>query len=148
LLSPYLEEFLPGPGPVAGPPLKADQEESAHWGFGIAKEISRMDIGQTIVVKDGTVLAVEAFEGTNEAIRRGGTLGKGKAMVIKVSKPGQDLRFDVPCIGPATLETARESGISAIVVEAGKTLLLDPETLFSLSRKYRITLHAIHHGES
>ena len=144
----YLESDIPGPGPVAGPKLKPDAEEMARWGFGLAKEISRMDIGQTIVVKNGTVLAVEAFEGTNEAIRRGGALGKGKSMVIKVSKPNQDLRFDVPCIGPATLETAREAGISAIVVEAGKTLLLDPEKVAELSQRHRLTIHAIHHDES
>lgn len=139
----YLESDMPGPGPVAGPKLKPAQEEVARWGFGIAKEISRMDIGQTIVVKDGTVLAVEAFEGTNEAIRRGGALGKGKAMVIKVSKPNQDLRFDVPCVGPATLETAREAGVSAIVVEADKTLLLDPDRVTELSQRHRISIHAL-----
>lgn len=144
----YLESDMPGPGPVAGPRLKPAEEETARWGFGIAKEVSRMDIGQTIVVRDGTVLAVEAFEGTNEAIRRGGALGKGKAMVVKVSKPSQDLRFDVPCIGPATLETAREAGISAIVVEAGKTLLLDPEQLGELSRRHRISIHALDHVSS
>lgn len=144
----YLEGDIPGPGPVAGPHLKPDEEEIARWGFGIAKEISRMDIGQTIVVKDGTVLAVEAFEGTNEAIRRGGALGKGRAMVIKVSKPKQDLRFDVPCIGPATLETAHQAGVSSIVVEAGLTLLLDPEAIAKLSRRHRISIHALHHVAS
>jgi len=99
-------------------------------------------------VKDGTVLAVEAFEGTNEAIRRGGALGKGKAMAIKVSKPAQDLRFDVPCIGPATLETARESGVASLVIEAGKTLLLDDEELRKLARKHRISIHALAHDET
>lgn len=139
----YMESDIPGPGQVAGPKLKPADEAVAAWGFGIAKEVSRMDIGQTIVVKNGTVLAVEAFEGTNEAILRGGALGKGGAMVIKVSKPNQDLRFDVPCIGPATLETARQAGVDAIVVEAGKTLLLDPESVVELSRRYRISIHAL-----
>jgi DUF1009 family protein len=71
------------------------------------------------------VLAVEAFEGTNECIRRGGAMGRGKAAMVKVSKPGQDLRFDVPVIGPQTIETAAEAGVQLIGVEAGKTLILE-----------------------
>jgi DUF1009 family protein len=138
----HLEEFIPGPGHVCGPKLPEADLSVAAWGFGIAKEVSRLDIGQTIVVKDGTVLAVEAFEGTNEAIRRGGALGKGKAMVVKVSKPRQDLRFDVPCIGTKTIETAREAGIAALVVEAGHTLLLDRDEIVKLCERLRITLHA------
>jgi UDP-2,3-diacylglucosamine hydrolase len=120
----FLDDLLPGPGPVCGPALKDRQIEDAEFGFRIAKEVSRLDIGQTVVVKKGTVLAVEAFEGTNEALKRGGALGKGGAMMVKVSKPNQDLRFDVPVVGPATIDAAVESGVNAIVVEAGKTLLL------------------------
>ncbi|MEM7014174.1 MAG: UDP-2,3-diacylglucosamine diphosphatase LpxI, partial [Verrucomicrobiota bacterium] len=127
LATSYLEDYLAPVGDICGPKLKDQQLQDAEWGFGIAKEVSRMDIGQTIVVKEGTVLAVEAFEGTNNAIKRGGELGRGKAMVVKVSKPKQDLRFDVPCIGPSTIETANEAGVNAIVVEAGKTLMLDRE---------------------
>ena len=97
--------------------------DEAAFGYKIAKEISRLDIGQTVVVSKGTVLAVEGFEGTNAAIKRGGDLGREGAVVVKVSKPGQDLRFDVPCIGPDTIEIAASAKISAIVVEAGKTLL-------------------------
>ncbi len=139
----YLDDFLPASGPVFGPVLDDSQQAGAVWAFGIAKAVSAMDIGQTIVVKNGTVLAVEAFEGTNRAIERGGQLGRGKAMVVKVSKPNQDLRFDVPCIGPATLDTARSHGINAVVVEAGKTLLLDRDEVERLCRKYRISLHAL-----
>ncbi len=142
LATTYLDELIPPAGHVCGPKLKKEQLADAEWGFGIAKEVSRMDIGQTIVVKNGTVLAVEAFEGTNRAIERGGKLGKGKAMVVKVSKPNQDLRFDVPCVGPTTLETAHEAGISAIVVEAGKTLLLERETVEALCGKFGVTIHA------
>lgn len=120
----FLEELLPGPGHVCGPELSDRQQEDAAFGFRIAKETSRLDIGQTVVVKKGTVLAVEAFEGTNEAIRRGGSLGKGEAMMVKVSKPNQDFRFDVPVVGPATIATAAEAGVNAIIVEANCTLLL------------------------
>lgn len=136
----YLEELLPGPGHVCGPALSARQEEDAAYGFRIAKEVSRLDIGQTVVVKKGTVLAVEAFEGTNEAIQRGGGLGRGEAMMVKVSKPKQDFRFDVPVVGPATIETAAASGVSAIVVEAGCTLLLGKEEIFRLCKERKVSL--------
>ncbi len=138
----YLDEFIPGPGPVCGPKLKDAELTTAAWGFGIAKEVSRLDIGQTIIVKDGTVLAVEAFEGTNETIRRGGALGKGKAMIVKVSKPNQDLRFDVPCVGAATIATARESGVGAIVIEANLTLILQKDEVVRLCDRHQIALHA------
>jgi len=105
--------------------------------------VSRLDIGQTVVVKKGTVLAVEAFEGTNEAIKRGGGLGKGEAMMVKVSKPDQDFRFDVPVVGPATIETAAASGVNAIIVEAGSTLLLGKEEIFRLCREKKVSLAAI-----
>ncbi len=136
----FLEDLLPGPGHVCGPVLSARQEEDAAYGFRIAKEVSRLDIGQTVVVKKGTVLAVEAFEGTNEAIQRGGGLGRGGAMMVKVSKPKQDFRFDVPVVGPATIETAAASGVGAIVVEAGCTLLLGKEEVFRLCKERKVSL--------
>lgn len=138
----FLDDLLPGPGHVCGPALSARQEEDAAYGFRVAKEVSRLDIGQTVVVKKGTVLAVEAFEGTNEAIRRGGGLGKGGAMAVKVSKPKQDFRFDVPVVGPATVETAAASGVGAIVVEAGRTLLLGKDEVFRLCRERKVSLVA------
>ena len=128
----FLEDLVPGTGLVCGPELSERQQEDATFGFRIAKEVSRLDIGQTVVVKKGTVLAVEAFEGTNEAIKRGGGLGKGEAMMVKVSKPNQDFRFDVPVVGPATIETAADAGVNAIVVEAGSTLLLGKEEVVRL----------------
>ena len=81
--------------------------EDMRFGFDIAKEISRLDIGQTVIVKAGTVLAVEAFEGTNECIRRGGRLGRKDAVMVKVTKPNQDMRFDVPVIGETTIAVAQ-----------------------------------------
>lgn len=138
----FLDDLLPAAGHVCGPRLKERQEEDADFGFRIAKETSRLDIGQTVVVKKGTVLAVEAFEGTNEAIRRGGQLGKGEAMMVKVSKPDQDFRFDVPVVGPATIETAVEAGVNAIVVEAGATLLLGRDEVFRLCEERKVTVVA------
>jgi len=138
----FLEDHLPGPGHVCGPVLSERQEEDAKFGFRIAKETSRLDIGQTVVVKKGTVLAVEAFEGTNEAIKRGGQLGKGEAMVVKVSKPNQDFRFDVPVVGPATIETASEAGVDAIVIEANCTLLLGSDEVEKLCRERKVSIAA------
>ncbi|MBL9153153.1 MAG: UDP-2,3-diacylglucosamine diphosphatase LpxI [Verrucomicrobiales bacterium] len=138
----FLDDLLPGPGHVCGPALKERQIEDADYGFRIAKEVSRLDIGQTVVVKKGTVLAVEAFEGTNEAIKRGGALGKGEAMMVKVSKPRQDLRFDVPVVGPATIETAAASGVNAIVIEAGMTLLLGKDEVVRLCGERGVSVYA------
>ena len=140
----FLEELLPGPGPVCGPPLKKRQLEDAAFGFRIAKETSRLDIGQTVLVRHGTVLAVEAFEGTNACIRRGGELGRGRdVMLVKVSKPDQDFRFDVPVVGAQTIEVCREAGVGAIVVEARRTLLLERERVAELCGAYGIGLHAV-----
>ena len=139
----FLDDLLPKAGHVCGPKLKAEVLQDAEYGFSIAKEMSRLDVGQTVVVKNGTVLAVEAFEGTNEAIKRGGKLGRGKATMVKVSKPNQDLRFDVPVVGLITIETALEAGITIVVIEAGKTLLLGKEEVTSLCDSKGVTLVAV-----
>ena len=101
------------------------EEKDLAFGWKMAKRIGRLDIGQCIVVKEQMVLAVEAVEGTDEAIRRGGRLGKGDVLVIKVCKPGQDRRLDLPVIGLTTLQTLEEAGATALAVEAGKTLVVD-----------------------
>jgi DUF1009 family protein len=140
----YMEEHLAPAGLIAGPKLKPRDEEDLRYGFHIAKESSRLDIGQTVVVKNGTVLAVEAFEGTNAAIARGGELGRKDALMVKVSKPNHDFRFDVPVIGPLTLEAARAARLRAIGVEAGKTLLLEREKLSVLADQHRISIFGLH----
>ncbi len=137
----FLDDHLATPGLIAGPRLKPRHVEDLDYGFRIAKETSRLDIGQTVVVKNGTVLAVEAFEGTNEAIRRGGKLGKGSSTLVKVSKPGQDMRFDVPVVGTKTLEVAAESGIRVIGVEAGSTILLNRPKVCALAESLAITIY-------
>jgi len=139
----YMERHLAGSGLLAGPKLKPRQIADLEFGLRIAKETSRLDIGQTIVVKNGTVLAVEAFEGTNEAIRRGGELGRGVAMVVKVSKPGQDMRFDVPVVGTKTLEVASSAGIRAIGVEAGSTLLLDHDKVVAAAAAASLSIYGL-----
>ena len=136
----YMQEHLAPCGAIAGPKLSRREEEDMRFGFRIAKETSRLDIGQTVVVKAGTVLAVEAFEGTNAAMKRGGELGRKGAVMVKVSKPNHDFRFDVPVIGPLTLEAAREARIRVVVVEAQKTLILEREKLAALADRERISV--------
>jgi len=137
----YMEDALAGDGLIAGPKLKNRYLNDIEYGFEIAKEVSRLDIGQTVVVRNGTVLAVEGFEGTNETIRRGASLGKQGTVVVKVSKPDQDLRFDVPVIGCETLEIAYAAGVKVIAVEAGKTLLLDKDAVKALAEEKQITVY-------
>lgn len=140
----FLEEIMPSEGHVCGPVLKEDAIEDSKYGFQIAKETSRLDIGQTVVVRNGTVLAVEAFEGTNACIRRGGELGKGKDVTLaKVSKPNQDFRFDVPVVGPDTVKNCAQSGISVIAIEAGKTLMLGGEEVKTMCKEHKITIVAL-----
>ena len=99
-----------------------------------------MDVGQTVVVKDGVVLAVEALEGTDQAIRRGGELGGAGVVVVKVSKPNQDLRFDLPCAGLETLETLKKVSSRVLGVETGKTVLISREKVLEAADKAEMTV--------
>jgi DUF1009 family protein len=138
----FLEDCLPEPGHIAGPKLSSQQMDDVELGFRIAKESSRLDIGQSVVVKKGTVVAVEAFEGTDAAMERGGRLGKGDVVLVKVSKPNQDFRFDVPVIGTRTMEQARDAGVKVIACEARRTLLLDRKLVMEQSVRWKISLFA------
>ena len=139
----HMGKYLAADGVIAGSRLSRREEEDVKFGFEIAKQVSALDIGQTVIVKGGTVLAVEAFEGTNSAIKRGGELGRKDALMVKVSKPNQDFRFDVPVVGPLTLEAAREARLRAIGVEAGKTLLLERDKLSALANEHRIAIFGL-----
>ncbi len=136
----FMDECLAPAGLIAGRALSRREEADVTFGFGIAKEISRLNIGQTVIVKNGTVLAVEAFEGTNDALKRGAALARSGAVMIKVSKPHQDLRFDVPVIGLATIETAAAARVRVVAVEATRTLLLEKCDLCELAARSGISL--------
>jgi len=138
----FLEDCLPEPGHIAGPKLSGQQLDDVALGFRVAKETSRLDIGQSVVVKKGTVVAVEAFEGTDAAMERGGRLGKGDVVLVKVSKPNQDFRFDVPVIGTRTMEQARDCDVKVIACEARRTLLLDRKLVLEQAARWRISLFA------
>ena len=138
----FLEDSLASSGLIAGPKLSRREEEDVDLGWKIAKEIARLDIGQTVIVKEGTILAVEAFEGTNEAIKRGGALAGKDAIMVKVAKPNQDIRFDVPVIGVETIRIAAEAKLRVIAVEAGKTLLLEKDPIVELAGHSNISIVA------
>ena len=139
----YAQSMLAGSGHLFGPRPDKGSLQDAAFGFVQAKGIAALDIGQTVAVRDQAVLAVEAIEGTDAAIRRGGELGGDKVTIVKVAKPNQDQRFDVPVIGPDTLETMAACGCRCLAVEAGQTLLLQRERLTELARRHGITVVGI-----
>ncbi|MST95112.1 MAG: LpxI family protein [Pedosphaera sp.] len=143
--TPWLKPLMPAAGFQLGPKLTDEQRADVAFGFRIAKEISRLEIGQLVVVKNGTVLAVEGFEGTDQCLARGGALaGKnGGAVAVKVAKEKHDLRFDIPCIGTQTIETCAQAGIAVLALEPGKTLVLEQEAVGALARTHRLTLTTI-----
>lgn len=136
----FLGDHLAPSGLIAGPKLSRRYAEDIEYGWKTAKEIARLDIGQTVIVKNGAVLAVEGFDGTNETIRRGGKLGGKGALMIKVAKANQDDRFDIPAIGVETLEIASKANIHAIAVEADRTLLLDKGAVVRRANELNISI--------
>jgi DUF1009 family protein len=109
-------------------------------GWECARDIGRLDIGQCVVVGGGTILAVEAIEGTDAAISRGGHLGKGNAVAVKVCKPHQDMRFDVPAVGSKTIRTMHDAGVRALAVEAEKTVVFDRKEMIQLADAFEIAV--------
>ncbi len=142
--TPWLQPLMPVAGYQVGPRLSAGQQADVAFGLRIAKQAARLEIGQTVVVKDGTVLAVEGFEGTDRCLARGGELAgrRGGAVAVKVAKEQHDMRFDIPCVGPQTLETCAVAKIAVLAFEAEKTLILEQSTAEQLAAKLRVTLTA------
>ena len=138
----YLPELLPEPGLLGRVRLRSRDREDIAFGRRVAQATGAFEIGQTVVVRAGLVLAVEAVEGTDAAIRRGGELGRGDAVVVKASKPGQDLRFDVPAVGPTTIELMAEVGARVLAIEAGRTLLLERERLLAAADNSSVAVFA------
>lgn len=140
--TPWLKPLMPGENFLIGPKLSEEQKNDVAFGYRIAKEISRLEIGQTVVVKDGTVLAAEGFEGTDRCLARGGELaGKnGGAVAVKVAKKNHDLRFDIPSVGAKTMEVCRDGKISVFAFEPEKTLLLERDLVEQLARKNKISV--------
>ncbi|MFZ5471119.1 MAG: LpxI family protein [Myxococcota bacterium] len=142
----FLQRLLTPRGHLAGPPLDAAAEKDISLGIEVATALGVADVGQTVVVRLGHVLALEAVEGTDEAIRRGGRLGGKGAVVVKLCKMGQDERFDLPAVGVATLKVMHEVGARALAVEAGKTILLDGERTFEAARRFGVSVVGVARG--
>jgi UDP-2,3-diacylglucosamine hydrolase len=136
----YLPELVAPHGCLTKRKPNKSEKEDIDFGFQVAKELGRLDIGQCVVVRKKTILAVEAIEGTDAAIRRGGDLAREGAVVVKVSKPNQDLRFDVPAVGLGTVKAMAEVKAAALAVESGKTLLFDKEEMITYADKLRIAI--------
>ena len=138
----FLKDSLPSAGVLTKRRPTETEWRDLKMGFRVAKHIGKMDIGQTVVIKEGVILALEAIEGTDEAIRRGAALGGGEVVVVKTSKPNQDLRFDLPCVGPETLETLLSASSRVLGVEAGKTIFLFRDQLIETADRHKMTLVA------
>lgn len=139
----FLKPLLPDPGVLTRRAPNEREAEDIAYGRAIAEQIARMDIGQTVVIADRACVAVEAMEGTDEVIARAGRIAAGKPLVVvKVSKPAQDMRFDVPVIGLATVEQMKDAGATALAVDAGRTLLFDKTKLIELADSTGIAIQA------
>jgi UDP-2,3-diacylglucosamine hydrolase len=139
----YLPELVARQGCLTKRKPSKSEKEDIDFGFHAAKELGRLDIGQCVVVRKKTILAVEAIEGTDAAIRRGGDLAREGAVVVKVSKPNQDLRFDVPAVGLGTVKVMAEVRASVLAVESGKTLLFDKEQMMTYADQSHITIVSV-----
>ncbi|MHB1426151.1 MAG: LpxI family protein [Gemmataceae bacterium] len=137
-------ELLVNPGTLTRRPPTVREERDIAFGWELAKEMGRLDIGQSIAVKERAVLAVEAIEGTDRAILRAGELCRaGGFVVVKTAKPRQDMRFDVPTIGCTTIESLHRAGGRVLAIESGKTIVLDQEQTLALADRYGITIVAL-----
>lgn len=139
----FLGDLVPQVGTLTRKAPRSREWDDVRFGLEVAREIGRFEIGQSVVVKRRTVLAVEGIEGTDAAIRRGGELGRGGVVVVKVSKPGQDLRFDVPAVGMTTIEVMREVGARVLALEAGRTLMIDREEVVRAADSAGIAIVAV-----
>jgi len=136
----FLSPLLARDGVLSSRPPTAEEQADLEFGYRMADAIAALDIGQTIAVKQGAVVAVEAMEGTDEVIGRAGALAGRGVRIIKVAKPGQDMRFDVPVIGLATIQAMRTAGASALSIDAGRTLVLDGDHVFASANEASITI--------
>jgi hypothetical protein len=143
-----IQPLLPGPGVLTSRKPTEQEWKDMQFGFRMAKELGRLDIGQTVVVKNQAVMALEAIEGTDACILRGGFLGKGGVIVAKTAKPAQDNRFDMPSVGTDTLTSMIHAGATGIVIEAGRTLLIDRKRTLAMAEEKDITIVSMDGSES
>jgi UDP-2,3-diacylglucosamine hydrolase len=139
----FLKDHLPQPGVLTKRQPDERERGDMEYGLEIASEIARLDLGQTIVIRDRACVAIEAMEGTDAVIRRAGQLAHGRLTVVKIAKPDQDMRFDVPVVGVPTIESMSEAGATCLCLTAGKTLIFDREQLTNQANKSKIAIVAV-----
>ena len=136
-------ELLVKEGQLTARPPTSKESADIDFGWGLAREMGRLDIGQSVMIRERACIAVEAIEGTDSCIQRAGELcGRAGFVVVKVAKPFQDMRFDVPTVGPATVEAMRAAGATALAIEAGKTIIIDESETLALADRYRMAIVA------
>lgn len=136
----FIKDQLAGEGVLTRRKPSKDELRDIEYGLGVANGIAGLDLGQTVVVRGGACVAVEAMEGTDEVTRRAGNLVNGKLTVVKVAKPDQDMRFDVPVVGVPTIETMVEAGARCLSITSGKTLMFDKSEMIALADKNKICI--------
>jgi UDP-2,3-diacylglucosamine hydrolase len=140
----FLEPLLPQAGVLTKRALSTDEQRDIDYGYTLARQLGRLDVGQTVVVADAACVAVEAMEGTDAVIERAASLVNGRALrVVKLAKPNQDLRFDVPVIGIPTVSAMKRAGVTAMAIEARKTLMIDREELLRAADAAGIAIVAV-----
>jgi DUF1009 family protein len=140
----FLDPLLPAPGVLTRRRPSEEEQRDLEYGYKLARELGRLDVGQTVAVSDGACVAVEAMEGTDAVMERAASLANGRPLrVVKLAKPNQDLRFDVPVIGIGTIEVMRRAGVTAMAIEARKTLMIDRADLLKAADSASITIQAV-----
>lgn len=139
----YLKPFMPKVGILSKRKPTEEQWDDICFGFELAKHMGGLDIGQTVVVKHKAAMAIEAIEGTDKCILRGGELGRGESVVVKTEKPNQDVRFDVPAVGLKTLQSMIDSGCNVLAVEAEKTIFVQQEEVLQMANRHNIVICAV-----
>lgn len=138
----FLQDYLPKTGSLTRRQPDSREREDIEYGLEIAREIARLDLGQTIVVRAKACVAIEAMEGTDETIRRAGALAPGRLTVVKIAKPHQDMRFDVPVVGVPTIEAMLSAGATCLCITAGKTLMFERDEMIRLANEKKIAIVA------
>src|SRR3954453_13638556 len=136
----FLQDHLPAEGLLTRRAPDERERGDIEYGLEVAREIARLDLGQTIVVRARACVAIEAMEGTDATVRRAGELARGRLTVVKVAKPDQDMRFDVPVVGAPTIQTMIEAGATCLSLTAGKTLIFDKSEMLSKADKNKIAI--------
>ena len=144
----FMETHMPAAGQLGARAPTESEQRDIELGIRVAKTTSGLDIGQTVVIKEGTILAVEAFEGTDATIKRAGELGGKGIVIVKVAKQGHDMRFDIPVVGENTLKLLRKTGAAALAVEAGRSILLEREKIIAEADRMGLCLVAVNVREN